>query len=402
MKAMTTSGAVQGGGGSVREACGRGWARCRRGFALPATLLAMVVLAGLIMGGVFMSAQGTRAAVSEDHSTEAFLASERGLARAVGGFTRADYWAIPVDSTVELARATQLSGDLETEYVVRVRSLGNNLYFVESTGRVTGGGRYAGAAHRSGMMVRPTTASFEVESALKTLGAVEVSGTGYVSGVDNAPSGWSGCLTGPAKPGIISSAESYTKGAGGVDGDPDFVEDDDLSPGEILNFGGMTYDDLVAKADYHVSFGTLSPSPSVDDDGFCDTDDEDNWGATSGPCSSHFPIIHVQGAGASKLHSYAQGILLVDGDFKANGGGRFNGIAIVKGQLLNGGGNGGVTGAIIVYNDGDTDETYKINGNGVALYSSCAVARAEEALSRIAPIAERSWVDLSGAGAAVY
>lgn len=373
------------------------------GFALPATILAMVVVGGLITGGVFLANQETQVAASAEYSTEAFLAAERGLAYAIGNTTRPEYEAIGEGNEIELSVDPGSSGGVETQSTVRIRSLGNNLYFVESTGRVIGAGKYGGATHRLASMVRPISMTLNVNSALKTMGAVSVSGTGLISGADHTPTGWTGCDAADDLPGVISSAPSGTQGGGDVDGDPPFVQDPSMDPDEFLQFGSMHYDDIAAAADIKVAGGNINPAPSTNPDGTCNTSDPNNFGSATGACQNHFPVIHVQGN--ASLQGDGQGIMVVDGDFVAQGGGRFNGIVIVKGKLLTGGGNGGVTGGIMVYNDGSPTTTYMVNGNGVALYSKCAIERSlagASAFNRIYPISERSWVDLSGTGTLTY
>jgi hypothetical protein len=377
----------------------------RSGFVLPATILVLVVVGALITGGVMIGGQETQVATSTEYSSEAFLTAERGLAEAIGGLPTSRYFQI-AEGTVWETSAEEESGGVDTRYTLRIRSLGNDLYFVESTGEILGGGQFAGAAHRTGVMVRPVSADFEIRAAIETLGSVTVSGNGFVSGDDHIPTDWDDCPPlDESVPGIVSSDESGTHGAGDVAGNPPIEQDTTLTPESFMVFGDITYDQLAAMADYTLSPGVHNPSPSYNQDGSCDTSDSNNWGHATGACENWFPVVHIQGSGTAQLHGTGQGILLVDGDFVARGGGRFNGIIIVRGQLLVGGGNGGVTGGILVYNDGNPTANYMINGNGIALYSSCAVNQSIQnasALNRIMPIAERSWVDLSGSGAASY
>ena len=378
----------------------------RPGFVLPATILALVVVGALITGGVFLGGQETQVSMSAEFSTEAFLAAERGLAEAIGGSHTDAYSRVSGDAIYETS-ATARSGDVETRYTLRFKALGNDLFFVESTGEVLSGNRFAGATHRTGMIVRPVEGGVTVRSAVETVGEVEVGGNGYVSGHDRTPTGWEDRCDEPggSVPGIVSSGPSETSGNGEVDGaDPPIVQDPDIDPSTFLVFGGMTYDQLAARADYTIGSGNnISPEPSYAADGTCDVSDSNNWGESTGPCANHFPVIHV--TGDAVLKGTGQGILLVDGDFVARGGGRFTGLVIVLGELKQGGGNGGVTGGVIVFNDGDHNEDYKINGNGIALYSRCAVntaTRYANAFNEIVPIVERNWVDLSGSGAATY
>jgi hypothetical protein len=347
-------------------------------------------------------------AVSTDISTQAFLAAERGLAEAVGGRYRHEYGRVAEDAIYEVSE-TEYSGGVETRYTLRFRSIDSNVFFVESTGEVLGGGRFAGATHRAGMFVRPVEGDFTVRSAIETVGSARITGHGYVSGHDHIPEGWED-RCGPLQesvPAVISSGLSYTHGSGTADGtDPPIVQDTTIDLDTFLVFGGLTFDELAAHADFTLRPGVYDPQPSYNEDGTCDVTDPNNWGEASGPCANHFPVIYIRGPGRMQLHGFGQGILLVDGDFAVRGGGRYTGIVITRGQLSSPGwGNGGVTGGLIIYNNGDSDEEYTIAGNGVALYSRCAVnaaTRYANALNDVVPIVSRGWVDVSGSGAAIY
>jgi hypothetical protein len=108
-----------------------------------------------------------------------------------------------------------------------------------------------------------------------------------------------------------------------------------------------TWEELVSYADHRVtSIGMQGP---VVQDGMCVTSDPDNWGDPLNPgqpCGSYFPIIHIDGDVNMRGASVGQGILLVDGDFTMSGS------AISRSMLLS-------------------------------------------SLTRMRPLEERSWIDLT-------
>ena len=138
---------------------GEQWPPARRvGFALPVTILALVVLGALITGGLAIASQESRPAPSLQFSTLAYMAAERGLAHAIRSADGTAYETIPLGEVRRLLADTVDQSGFPTERVVRARALGNDLYFVESTGRVLGDGTEAGGVHRTGVLVRSTPA----------------------------------------------------------------------------------------------------------------------------------------------------------------------------------------------------------------------------------------------------
>lgn len=395
--------------------------RNQEGFALAATVLALVIVGALVTGSFFAANQESRIGHSSKFATDAFLAAERGINEVMGTFNLAMYESIPIDGETVLTDTIE-TGGVRVESIARVRSLGNQLYFVESTGRVLGGGRFGGAARRTGMVIRTNRLNFIPRAGLMTYGGVSINGSARVSGIDTSPSVWGGAncpATTDSLAGILAKDSSLVDfgGAARISGDPPVTEDTLMSDEDFFDFGSIDYDELAALAtkSFDITGTMKSPNPYSDTtaSGSCNKDNLLNWGApgdTLSSCHYYFPVIHAKtttGNGQLRLdaNSSAQGILLVDGDLHIAGGFKFYGIVIVKGTLSTGSGGAEIHGSVLTYTDGSLGETNEWVGNPTVQFSSCTVDRAvmyNDAFSRGFPLGDRSWVDLSATGGVTY
>ncbi len=125
----------------------------------------------------------------------------------------------------------------------------------------------------------------------------------------------------------------------------------------------------------------------------CNIADPMNWGEPlneSALCGDYFPIIHVTG----DVHITGirgQGILLVDGDMRVQGGFQFNGIVIVKGTLQTTGTGAHFNGGVVVMNE--NNEENDIRGNATINYSSCAIEKAKNTRLGVVRV-DHSWTEL--------
>lgn len=389
-----------------------------RGFALAGAVFALVIVGALVTAGFFAASQESRIGYSMQYSADAFFAAERGLSSLVGSKPMSFYDdSVDVDSIVKPGgyQAISVTTDgVASEYSVTVRGLGDRLYYVESTGRVTGGGRFGGASRRTAMVVRTFDFEIEPDGALKTFGGLDIRGSGRVDGADDDPSGWAGCALGADKAGVVakdSSSVDFKGKTSPIAGNPPVDEEPGMTADDFFDFGGMDYDRLASLADPAYVFpdgANPKPAPAYTGGGFCDTGSGTNWGAPedqSDVCAGHFPLMHAEGDLRLSSNGSGQGILLVDGDLHISGGFEFYGIVIVKGKLTTGSGTSGVHGATMVYTGGDATDESVWSGTPIITYSSCAVTRAIEfnaATNRAFPIGDRSWIDLTATGALAY
>ncbi len=394
----------------------------REGFALPAAILAVAVVAILITGGFHMANQEHRVGVSSERATHAFYVAEDGLSVAVS-----DHHALPGSfwggSEWSFGSPQEFTGSRGTATVRAQRVNDDGLYYIMSTGQIQEG---ASEATRSvGLMVRRRSAQIDIDGALTTQGAVEVRGSSMISGHDAAPANWDHCTPGESKPGVIVGPDGdvSTRGQAEVTGDPDWTEDEDINNDTFSEFGDLSWDDLTASADIVIptdgsSGGTYNlnnMAASLDGDGECNTwnrhaqtGDLWNWGypydrddptVEFAPCHTHFPTIHVKGTARVQSGGYGQGILLVDGDLDLRGDFNWFGIVIVQGQLQTQGSGNRIFGGALARNADLDLQTYV--GGSVIQYSSCVINDAltyASGLTQIQPLARRGWIDLAGQG----
>ncbi|MBI4408361.1 MAG: hypothetical protein HY561_01555 [Gemmatimonadetes bacterium] len=289
--------------------------------------------------------------------------------------------------------------------------MAQRVFFVSSTGRVTYGGRYAGASRSVGMVVRTLNLGLQTDMAVQIYGGLEVGGNATVTGMDEYPSNWANC---PAASGsqkaVVAKDTSlvYTRGGGQIVGNPAETQDTSLNAQDFLQYGDVSFDELKALAEkvYPAGVTVNNTAPALTQDGRCDKSVRENWGAPTdptSPCHFYFPIIYAQGNLTISSSSSGQGILLVEGDLKIAGGFQFNGLVIVKGTFETGSGNAQVNGSVIVYSGGSlgVSTISDLTGTPIVSLGTCAIKRAEEyntAVSRAIPLSTRAWIDLSGAG----
>jgi hypothetical protein len=372
------------------------------------------VVGVLVTGGFFVARQEARIGTAEEHAQLAFYMAERGLADAVDSLSAQTLTSLPIWDTLSVSDTLD-SGIVD----VMVTRTAERMYFLDGTSRITGRGQLGGATRRLGMVARLFTALIDPPAALATTGNLRVGGSSIINGNDSTPTGW-GAYCNPSnyvdKPGIIideTDSIAYSGSAYEIDGEPEIQEDTTLTPDSLLTFGELEWEDLVAMADIDLSVYLTSSAPTIspaadsvqlpDGSWVCDISDYTVWGDPVNPggaCGNYFPIIYVDSLHSNPLklqgNDYGQGILLVGHDLRVSGGFTFYGPVIVKGTFDTYGTGGHVRGGVIAAN-ANFDQS-EVLGDAVVQFSSCGVERAllgNSNLTRMKPIAERSWVDLS-------
>lgn len=379
--------------------------RDRRGFALPAAIGALVIVGVLVTTGFYMARQELRIGVASRNAALAVNIAQMGANDVLVNKTSQL-------SALALGDSTTLVDTLdEGTYSVEVTRLAQRIFFLDATGEVTeGGARWAGAKRRVGLVTRMTSADMDPPAALTTQGSLTVGGSTIVSGYDSIPSGWSGvCDTTSLgnKPGIVIDDSTQISTSGSkfdVSGDPTITQDTTINSQSLLTFGDLSWDDIVALAEKIYPTGTstlntIQPDSVAASGAYrCDSSLDENWGDPynwDGVCGSYFPIIYAKGS-LKITGGYGQGILLVESDLDVQGGFTFYGPVFVKGELTTQGTGGHFNGGVVAANVDLGTST--VLGNALVSYSSCAVERAvlnNSALTKVRPIAMRSWVDLT-------
>lgn len=386
------------------------------GFVLPVVLLVMVLLTIIAVTALYSARSDFRAARDAREAAVALAAADAGAARTVALWSQVvpslpapgdsldlGWETLPDDSRyrVVLYRAPVAPLDPPPSSVV-----------MYTTGRV----RPPGDARRSiAVVVEPGgglgTVDVCCDAAVKVTDRLDVNGSlrndpvPEVDGTDRAPPTWSAAVC-PASPadvaGVTSSnARNVREGRNGdIEGAPPVEEDPSIVPGDFTDLGGgLTYGGLAAAAGSQlVGNQTLSPAPSLSG-GQCDETDPTNWGSPllpDGPCGDYLPLIHVAGDLRLTGAGQGQGMLLVDGDLTIEQDASFHGVIIVLGTL-DMSGAGAVHGGIMVRGNANGSGRSSVGGTAKIQYSSCAVTRAQEAVSGGAGGAtEREWFEVIG------
>jgi hypothetical protein len=301
--------------------------------------------------------------------------------------------------SIAVADAPSVSG----VYGGRVLKLNANLYLIDITAQdsVSRSGRLqasGGARQRIGLLTRVMPLQIQVAASLTTQGGANLTGNAAVDGNDHTPPGWVNCdPEDSSKAGIRVNGPVTTGGSATVDGTPPVMQDPTLNDSAFTQYGDVDYDDLVARATFHIDAGTVKTEPSYLADGSCNTGDIHNWGDginKNGKCASFFPIIHVRG-NVVLNGVQGQGILLVDGDLEVQGSYEFFGITIVRGRLKTAG--GGSTDAhfwgTVMAQNVDL-ELQNLSGKATLNYSKCAILQALQMTQPVAPMVSRGWAQL--------
>jgi hypothetical protein len=170
-------------------------------------------------------------------------------------------------------------------------------------------------------------------------------------------------------------------------------EDSTITDSSLTTFGDARLSGLRSLATKVVPGGTLQVFPAVNG-AVCDRSPAGNWGSPllpAGPCGNYLPVIWADGD-LTIDGGQGQGILLVDGDLRVQGGFSFYGPVIVSGTLSTTGLGGRFVGGVVAANVNLEQST--LLGDAAITYSSCTVSRSLQASARGALLRERSWVNL--------
>ncbi len=328
----------------------------RKGFAMSAVIIALVVLSAIAVASVLTGSDERRAARAMRAGAEAFYAAEAGRAEVPSIVADSLLAALASGDSLDLGwrdldyggsyhaviQRLDAGGDVQTLYTVRVE------------------GRGAGAS--SGQRVIGDVFTFSpypvMDALFKIRGQTRLYDESLLSGVDEAPAEW--LSAGVCDPGNFADVAGIkmedmsdlqiNSGSVQINGAPASEEDTTIADSAFDNFGGPTWDDLIAIADFEIGVTDqkFNPEirPSYNPDGTCKTNDPYNWGSNdpNDPCFDHFPVIHLIGKGirASLGNGYGQAFIIADSEFDIQasneagspvGPGAFAGIVLGRGCL---------------------------------------------------------------------
>jgi hypothetical protein len=378
----------------------------REGFALAATVLAMMVVGAIVTGGFYAASQESSIARSTDAGELALYVAETGLNNTIGTATGGTISAQTIGSpNTGSPVSVSYGGTTVGNYQVTITRIAPLLYVVRSTGTVTLAGPYSGSSHSVAAVVRVRNVDFDNDTAVQVYGDLTVGGNSDVNGNDWYYTNWTSCTTKTGTDAVTANPGSSinTNGSGQITGTVD--QNATLTAANFTVFGDMTFNDVAALADYRFTANTtVNPQPQYTGSPttcYTSVSTKDNWGhptSTTDVCRNWFPIIEAQSDLNVQSANTGQGILLVRGDLDIQGGFTFYGVVVVLGEIRIAGTGGHINGTLIAYGQGDLNSSNSTLGNSLVQYSSCGIERAvagNSKLARTTPIANRSWMDVS-------
>jgi hypothetical protein len=364
----------------------------RDGFALPMTIMVIVVLTAALTSAFIATASETTTNVAMRGQSRAFMVAQMGLERFL---EQPDALSLcPTCDTLRSTPSVDTFGrliDSDSVYitVTRIRHQSSPtipaVYFIQARGldkRSKLSGRLANVdAERSvGMFAQWNVNTMQVLSAWTSLTGLKKQGTsGLLSGIDEC--------------GQMPTIAGTTVGKGDMhySGQPSWAE------GNPAIDTSQTAAQLAAsmKIDWNaIVNGTAMPADiTVPDQAFPNL-------AWFDADTSRWPIIRIKSANYS-LPNKGRGVLIVDGNFTISGSDMWDGVIMVGGKLTSNGNNtvagatisglnvllpGGVAASTSEFDDATA------NGNKTYVYSSCKVSRATKSLQRYRVLAN-TWAD---------
>jgi hypothetical protein len=366
--------------------------RNRRGFALPMTIMVIVVLTAALTSAFVATASETTTNVALRGQSRAFMVAQMGLER----FLEAPD-ALALCPKCDTLRTTpsvdmfnkEIDGDSVYITVTRIRHQSGPttpaVYFIQARGvdkhsKLSGRLAAVDAERSLGLYAQWNTNTMQVLSAWTSLTGLRKQGTaGLLSGIDE-------CGQAPTIAGT-----TVGKGDMHYSGQPTWVEGNpaidttrtaaELAAEMKIDWPAIIYGDAMTPDI------TVPPQPFPCLDWFeADT--------------SRWPIIRITSPNYS-LPNKGRGILIVEGNFTISGSDMWDGIIMVGGKLTSNG-NNTVAGATIsglnVLLPGNPQASTSefddatAGGQKTYVYSSCKVARATKALQSYRVLAN-TWAD---------
>ena len=367
----------------------------RDGFALPAAIIALVLLSALVAGALFISTEELRAGRVDVMDQRALTAAEWGLERAILGWNAERNTRQPVGGEEVVERSGSAPNDSVVVTAVRVQ---REAVWLSAIAMAGGDGARTPARHRIGASLRFVRADIPVNAALTASGNVVVDGGRIDGGDTNSPDSSGYCPSPRAAAGVIVGTGERVECAAcgdapdvGVYGTPPI---DSVGDSARTRIPAATVTSLAAQAAITLSGGTFMPQPSVAA-GQCNRADALNWGDPSGttPCRDRFPIVHVGGDATLAAGSSGQGILLVDGSVRLEGDARYVGV-VIAGNDIEVVGIGAEIVGVAFAGDADGVGGSRVGSSGAIRFSSCAVARATLGGARLVRTPVRWWVEV--------
>jgi hypothetical protein len=373
----------------------------RRGFALPAAVITLVLLSTLIVGVLFVATEELRAGRSDVADQRALTLAERAIDDAIAHWDPLRNTAVDVGTVVTTPAPVARPDDRVDVKITRTQP---RSFWIVSRAESQDGRRIP-ARRAIGASLRLAGPSVPLEAALSAGGAVTVDDGSVVIGHDASAPARHARLCADASPasaaGVLAPDTTRVCGATcggapvGVTGSPP-VAQAIVAPSDstVSRFGGEPYATLAARASLVLDGGTIAPGPLVVD-GVCDVTNALNWGDPDGAtaCRDHFPVILVRGSAVLAAGAAGQGILLVDGDLELAPGARFVGVVVASDDIVVRGPDAAIVGVASALDVDGSDGSVVVDG-GAIRFASCAARVAALGAARLERTRGRWWSEL--------
>lgn len=364
--------------------------RRRSGFALPATIITLVLLSALIAGALFIATEELRAGRGDVADQRALSVAEWALERAIATWDPRHNARIGVGQSTVVARGDVSASESFDVTATRVQ---RNAFWM--TARASSGidGTGIPARHTIAASLRLLGPTFPLGAALTAGGAVTID-NGVVDGRDTPTSPDLACRDDTAADiaGIVTPDTTQVCGAScsgtipaGVFGTPP------LATGASLTGDSAS---SALRASISLASGAYLSRPSIAN-GDCNRDDPLNWGDPGGssPCADYFPLVLARGDVTLSAGAVGQGVLIADGSVRLEAGARFVGVLIATNDIAVLG-PGAVVDGVAFAKDLDRAGATRVADGGAITFNRCAVHRAELGVARLVRTRGRWWVEL--------
>lgn len=357
--------------------------RNREGFALPMAVLLIGFMTAGVMAAFARSQAEVRTVDDNAVELEALAVAQDGLARAI-----ISNKTTPADTIFNLPLGT--ARIRRTLLKAAATTKDTSVWLFRSTGRTTARPRRPSGQRDIAQIVYRAPGDMQVLSSWTSLsGLVKDGSAGTLDGNDN-------CGLQPTLPGTAVPAGGYTQNGSGtvVYGDP---------PVEYM--GSQNHMNTQIKIDWPSIANPFGPAVQPDyiicvpaSYGY-----DPNWGPCTGYPSKQswndpnfWPVILFNGyATLPTSNKSGRGTLIVTGDLEFGGGEVWDGIVLVGGVLKDNGG-GSIQGAVVtglnIKKGMPVNAPSDANGSKGYEYDSCAVEKAAGKFARNTPVLN-AWMD---------
>jgi hypothetical protein len=363
----------------------------RPGFALPMSILVIIVLTAGLAAGFSATNSEISTNAAQRAQSRAYTFAQAGLEqfmarRNQAGFCTgcvADPAAAAADS--EYTRVT-FSGGYADVVAVKVRPYIDQatpaIYFIRSKGvdqsiKLSGAGMNVFAERAVGMYAAWNTMNMQVLAAWTSLSGLNKNGTGVISGIDNC--GQKADVAGATVP----KGDLHVQGGS--------FDPTGTPPVDTSNTFTQLKDKIKIDWDGIVNNNAIQADFTVPGTGFPDI----SW-FNANPDA--WPVIRVYTNGFA-LPNRGRGTIIADSNFVISGSNMWDGIVLVGGQLTSNGNNttAGATLSGLNFMIGGTPSTSSVddanaNGQKTYVYDSCNVENATKGM-RLYIAMPNTWMD---------